>query len=183
VVSRLEALQTMMVSRTFGITTFVLAVSLAVVLSIQGSKVARGTKYTPVSLEFSWTARKAEKILKAWGEEGIRRAKIQVLTDFLFIVSYSGFLCFFGWRMSRLALEQGDIIPPKIAYLAGWLGLAAGAADVLENCGLLAMLSGTRTYRIPLLTSIFASTKFALIALSLGGSGVVPIRYVKWWHT
>jgi hypothetical protein len=96
-----------------------------------------------------------------WGPEGRTAARMSLLLDYPFLVSYSG-LQLAACNAASDALRRRDAKALAGAGpVIGRLQLAAGACDAAENTALLGILSG-RMGRLPALARAFASAKFAL---------------------
>ena len=135
----------------------------------------RNTETAPwgiVSLEVACTTKGAQDIVDSWQNAHPVR---QILWDFPFIVAYGYSLFAFGTFAARYANFRGR---PGLARIAGWAalaGLLAGACDVLEDSGMLWTIGSGARWPIPFLTSLFATTKFSLIAASLVASLSVSV--------
>jgi hypothetical protein len=120
-----------------------------------------------VSLELAFTAQHARDIIGSWGGDLYRIAVRQVRYDFIFIAGYSWLVLYLGFKAAQRAEHRGSPVLARAARLAGYAGLLAGLCDGLENIGMLTMLrTGEVTSLIALLTSLFASTKFALLLVA-----------------
>ncbi|MBT2968379.1 MAG: hypothetical protein B6D72_08280 [gamma proteobacterium symbiont of Ctena orbiculata] len=120
-----------------------------------------------VSLELAWKPDRAQEILTSWlSADLIPKAKSSVYWDFLLIVGYVTLLT------SMVLLAWAPLVRSRqhrmpLLLISGVLPLLAGCCDIVENVLMLSMLSdedGVGTLRPPL-TSGFAYTKFALLAL------------------
>jgi MFS family permease len=118
-------------------------------------------------LEFSADPAEADKLIKSWGDEGIKQARQQIWWDFGFLLSYAPLLslgCTFAangpFRHSRKTRTVG--------LLLAWGSLVAAATDVGANVAMLAMLEQTTVSRSALLMAkAFASVEFALLGMAL----------------
>jgi len=119
-----------------------------------------------VPFELTGGQERADEILAEWGEEGQDAARESLWIDFGFLLAYGTFLTLAllaardlagnrGWR--RLAAVGGIVVP---------LGALVAAFDAVENVCLLLTLDGAGS-AFPVLATIFASCKFALLAITI----------------
>ncbi len=119
-----------------------------------------------VPLELSGGQGRAQEILDEWGKEGQDAARESLWIDFGFLAAYGTFLTLALAATRDLARARGW---PRLAALGGvvvYFGALGAACDALENVGLLLTLDGAGS-ALPLLATIFAATKFALIAIAI----------------
>lgn len=119
-----------------------------------------------IGFELTGGQDRADEILAEWGDEGQDAAREQLWIDFGYMVAYGLFLTLAvvavrdmsrGRSRRRLA-AIGSVIVPFGALGAGF--------DAVENICLLLTLDGAGT-AFPLLATIFAACKFALIAIAI----------------
>jgi hypothetical protein len=119
-----------------------------------------------VPFELTGGQDRADEILAEWGEEGQDAARESLWIDFGFLIAYGAFLTLAlggvrdrarerDWR--RLAAIGGVIVP---------FGALVAAFDALENACLLLTIDGAGG-AFPLLATIFAACKFALLAAAI----------------
>jgi hypothetical protein len=119
-----------------------------------------------VPFELSGGQHRADEILGEWGDEGQDAAREQLWIDFGFLIAYGTFLTLAlaavrdmargrDWR--RLAAIGGVVIS---------FGALGAGFDALENICLLLTLGGAGA-AFPLLATIFATCKFALIIAAI----------------
>jgi hypothetical protein len=152
-------------SHALGLTAVGAAVAMMLVLGVQGAPLRNDVAESGiVSLELARNAAWAERLIESWGAALHDRAVWQVILDFPFILAYAWALFYFGVWAWRQAVANTR---PKLAiaaHAAAWAGLAAGALDIFEDAGLLAMLGGARGNVVAGFTSACAIGKFALLA-------------------
>jgi hypothetical protein len=120
-----------------------------------------------VPFELTGGQDRADEILAEWGEEGQDAARESLWIDFGFLLAYGAFLTLAVAAMRDVARERGW---RRLAAIGGpvvWFGAAGAAFDALENTCLLLTLDGAGA-ALPLLATIFAACKFALIAIAIG---------------
>lgn len=126
----------------------------------------------PIALQLAWSRANADAILKVWkkqvwktslrhsGEPAVRRVSRSIRWDFGFIPSYAVF--FAGLVSLPWAGPEWLAILQRYGLYAP---LAAGALDVVENLGMLAMVDHHRMNAwLPRLVTVCSVGKFALIA-------------------
>jgi hypothetical protein len=103
-----------------------------------------------VGLEVAGTAGRAAEILSQWGESGRDAARVSLLLDFPFLVSYAiffGAACTaVGRGLSSVAGGSGaraEIAKPmtRIAPWLGWAFILAAVLDAIENVALLRVIN------------------------------------------
>ena len=183
--------------RWLGVITGCLTLVMVVVLSIHGAKLKDSVPHGGVSLQLAGSAATAEAIIGKWrAANELDRVRGQVWWDFLFVVGYSGFLLYLGLACASVA-EWRDTLEKRygsgalyyaelkdFALACGLLGILAGLMDVLENFGILLMLDGHvgmlgGYISVAMLTTLFASLKFALIGLSFSGAFVARLESTR----
>ncbi len=112
-----------------------------------------------IAFELAGTPKRSKDIMRKWGAEGQAAARVSLLLDYPFLVTYSG-LQFIGCAVAseQLGSRAGRVIAPA--------QIAAGAFDAVENTALLGILAGRRG-RLPAVARACALAKFAL--LTVGG--------------
>jgi hypothetical protein len=155
--------------RWFAWTTFLLALAAAIGMALVSEPLRTSAAPSGMaSLQMAWTADDAARIIGSWTDKAPARTNLWI--DFAFLVLYAAWLCHLGAAGAERAEAAGWHRLARAARLAAAGGLLAGAADALENVGLLAMLGGSRG-SVPYLTSLAATAKFALIGISLAVGG------------
>ena len=116
-----------------------------------------------IPFELAGTAERSERILSTWGEEGRAAARMSLLLDFPYLVTYTG-LGVVGSAAAADAL--GDAGRDRLAQAGGVMAaaqVAAGAMDAAENTTLLQILRHGTGARRPARARAFARAKFALL--------------------
>jgi len=119
-----------------------------------------------VPFELSGGQHQADQILAEWGEDGQDAAREQLWIDFGFMLAYGAFLTFALRTILDLARTRGW---RRIAAIGGgvvFFGALGASCDALENICLLFTLGGAGA-AFPLLATIFATCKFALITVAI----------------
>ena len=117
-----------------------------------------------IPFELAGTPERSRRILERWGEEGRSAARLSLLLDYPYLVSYAG-LQLAGCRAASHALDRAGLTTLSRAGRAiAPAQLAAGAFDAAENTALLGVLAD-RDERLPRLARACARAKFALLTL------------------
>jgi hypothetical protein len=119
-----------------------------------------------VAFELSGGPNGADEILAEWGEEGQDAARESLWIDFGFLLAYGAFLTLALAAVRDLARERNW---RRLAAIGGAIvafGALGAAFDALENVCLLLTLDGAGD-TLPLLATIFAACKFALLAVAI----------------
>lgn len=115
-----------------------------------------------VSFELSGGQDRADEILAEWGEDGRDAAREQLWIDYGFMIAYGTFLGLAAAAVRDLCRRRGLPRLDRAGGVAIWLGPLAACFDALENACLLLTIGGAGA-AFPLLATIFAATKFALL--------------------
>jgi len=127
------------------------------------------TEVTPlgiVSFQFVGNSAEAGRALSAWGEEGRVYAAFSLGLDYLFLTANALLCAFLAGLVGRKA--EGRL--PLVAALSSWVAWAfilAGVFDATENVAFLVVVTGGSNDLWPLLGTLFASLKFALMGLGM----------------
>lgn len=119
-----------------------------------------------VPFELTGGQDRADEILAEWGEEGQDAARESLWIDFGFMLAYGAFLTLALAAVRDLARDRGWRRLVSIGAFAVFFGALAAGFDALENICLLLTLGGAGA-ALPLLATIFASCKFALLGAAI----------------
>ncbi len=119
-----------------------------------------------VPFELTGGQDRADEILAEWGEEGQDAARESLWIDFGFLLAYGTFLTLALAAVRDRARERGWRRLAAIGGVVVSFGALAAAFDALENACLLLTLDGAGS-AFPLLATIFAACKFALLAAAI----------------
>jgi hypothetical protein len=126
----------------------------------------------PVRLELPLTTNRATTLIESWrASEQLDAMRRWVMADFPWIVAYSASIAIAGSLAGRAAaagLDSPDAETVGAAFT--YAGFVAGALDVLENFGMLAMLGGHLSQPVPLFTTVVSALKWLLIGIAVIGS-------------
>lgn len=119
-----------------------------------------------VTFELAASQDRADEILAEWGEEGRDAARESLWIDFAFLLAYGALLTLALAAARDLARGRGWGRLARIGAVVVYFGALAAAFDVLENACLLLTLDSAGA-AFPVLATIFATCKFALLAIAL----------------
>jgi len=109
---------------------------------------------------------RADEIISEWGEKGRDAARESLWIDFGFLLAYGTFLTLALAAMRDLSRERGWRRLGAIGGVVAYFGAFGAVFDALENICLLLTLDGAGA-AFPLLATIFAACKFALLAVAV----------------
>jgi hypothetical protein len=119
-----------------------------------------------VPFELSGGQHRADEILAEWGEDGQDAAREQLWIDFGFMLAYGSFLTFALAAVLDLARRRSWRRLVAIGAVVVFFGALGASFDALENICLLLTLNDAGA-AFPLLATIFATCKFALITVAI----------------
>ncbi len=119
-----------------------------------------------VPFELTGGQDRADEILAEWGEDGQDAARESLWIDFGFLLAYGTFLTLALAAVRDRARERGWARLAAIGRVVVSFGALVATFDALENICLLLTLDGAGA-AFPLLATIFASCKFALLAVAI----------------
>jgi hypothetical protein len=146
---------------TAGVATLLLLLAMS---PLEDRMQAHGPGIVP--FELSGGQGRADEILAEWGEDGRDAAREQLWIDYGFMLAYGTFLGLAGAAVRDLCRGRGLRRLARAGGVAVWLGPLAAAFDALENACLLLTVGGAGA-AFPLLATIFAACKFALLAAAI----------------
>lgn len=119
-----------------------------------------------ISFEVTGGQDRANEILADWGEEGQDAARESLWIDYAYLLAYGAFLTLALAATRDLARERGWRRLASIGAAIVSFGALGAGFDALENACLLLTLDGAGA-AFPLLATIFASIKFALLGIAI----------------
>lgn len=119
-----------------------------------------------VPFELTGGQQRADEILVEWGEDGQDAARESLWIDFGFLLAYGTFLTLALRVVREMAATRHWRRLHVLGAFAIWFGAIGAGFDALENVCLLLTLSGAGA-ALPLLATIFASCKFAFLAMAI----------------
>jgi hypothetical protein len=134
-----------------------------------------------LGLELAGSRAHAAHILAEWGPDGRATARLSLQIDFAFMLCYGAFFTLAGLATRDLARRHGWQRLALAGRVVPWFAAAAAVFDACENVLLLLVLHGRGGSGAPVLATVCASAKFALITVAIGYAMVGVIRRVVWW--
>jgi hypothetical protein len=142
-----------------------------VVLTVVGVLLERPMEHAggPSILDFEFAATKARvsQILAEWGPAGRHAARISLIVDYAYMISYGGFFTLAGFATRDLARARGWRGFERAGRFVPFFALAAAGFDAIENIFLLLALAGHGGGTAPLLATICSTIKFTLITIAI----------------
>ena len=120
-----------------------------------------------IAFELAGSRSEADEILRDWGAEGRRTARLSLGTDYLYLLAYGALGVLLVTLAGERAGRRGREALARAARQARWLPAAAAGSDALENAALLATMETGDGTPWPLLALVFAVVKFGALAIAL----------------
>jgi hypothetical protein len=117
-----------------------------------------------IPFELAGTPERSRRIMEKWGPEGRSAARLSLLLDYPYLVTYTGLQVAGCAAASDALRRRGWRTLARAGGVIGPAQLAAGAFDAIENTALLGVLA-ERDDRLPALARAAARAKFALLYL------------------
>jgi hypothetical protein len=121
-----------------------------------------------IGLEFAGSKTRAAEILARWGPEGRRIARVSLIVDYAYLLSYGGFFTLAGFATRDLARARDWLRLASAGAILPLFAAAAATFDAIENVFLLLILDGHAGELAPVIATICSSIKFTLIAIAIG---------------
>lgn len=116
-----------------------------------------------VQFEMAKTVESAQKIISAWGTEGVSKAQVSIYLDFVFIFLYAWAIAL-GCKVSAaFSAKVKLIVTGSFFSRAIWF---AGSCDLIENMAMLFTLSSINELTVSM-AFYFAFIKFTIVVLAL----------------
>jgi hypothetical protein len=121
-----------------------------------------------IGLEFAGTKTRATQILTEWGPKGRRIARLSLIVDYAYMLSYGAFFTLAGFATRDLARARDWRRLASAGTILPLFAAAAAMFDAIENVFLLLVLGGHGGESGPLIATICSNIKFTLIAIAIG---------------
>jgi len=148
-----------------GVATVVLTVVPAIVFDM---RLERTGGPGIIGLEFAATKARASHILAEWGSEGPRIARLSLIVDYAYMISYGAFFTLAGLATRDLARARGWRRLASAGAVLPFFAAAAAMFDATENVFLLLVVGGHGGDAAPLIATVCSAIKFTLIAVAIG---------------
>jgi hypothetical protein len=120
-----------------------------------------------LAFEFAATKAHASQILAEWGPKGRHAARISLLVDYAYMLSYGGFFTLAGLATRDLARARDWRRFAAVGTIVPFFAAIAAMLDAIENVFLLLVLEGHGGEHAPLIATICSSIKFTLITIAI----------------
>lgn len=117
--------------------------------------------------EFAGTQARAAEIASEWGTEGRHLARLGLLLDYGYMLSYGLFFAFAGFAIRDAARPRGWRRMAKVGAVVPYFALAAACFDAAENVALLRTLAGHGGSFAPPFATVCSSIKWTLIGTAM----------------
>jgi hypothetical protein len=117
-----------------------------------------------IPFELAGTPELSRRIMDKWGPEGRSAARMSLLLDYPYLVTYSGLQLAACSAASDALRRRGATTLADAGRVIAPAQIAAGAFDAAENTALLGVLGGGSD-RLPAVARAAARAKFALLML------------------
>jgi hypothetical protein len=146
----------------FGIATAAFTVLLEV---IDPSHVSRGPAI--LDFEFAGTHVRAAQIMAEWGTTGRNAARLSLILDYGYMLSYGLFFALAGFAVRDMARSRDWRRLAAIGAVVPFFALAAAGFDASENVALLLTLAGNGGSFAPPFAAVCSAIKFTLITIAI----------------
>jgi hypothetical protein len=122
--------------------------------------------------EFAGSRSRAAQVMAEWGAEGQRLARLGLLLDYGYMLSYGLFFALAGFAIRDTARAREWRRMARAGAVIPYFALAAACFDASENAALLLTLGGHGGSFAPPFATVCSSIKWTLISIA--------ILYVLW---
>jgi hypothetical protein len=141
-------------------------VAFTVVLKlIDPSHVSHGP--TILDFEFAGSRTRAAQIIAEWGTKGRSAARLSLVLDYGYMLSYGPFICLAGLAIRDTARTRGWPRLAAAGTVVPFFALAAATFDASENVALLLTLAGDGGSFAPPFAAVCSTIKFTLIGTAV----------------
>jgi len=137
----------------------------AILELIDPSHVSHGP--TILDFEFAGSQARAAQIMSEWGAEGRSAARLSLVLDYGYMISYGLFFTLAGLATRDTARERGWRRLAAAGTVVPYFALAAAAFDASENVALLLTLAGNGGSFAPPFAAVCSTIKFILITIAI----------------
>jgi hypothetical protein len=146
----------------FGIATLAFT---AILELIDPSHVSHGP--TILNFEFAGSQSRAAQIVAEWGTKGRSAARLSLVLDYGYMLSYGLFFALAGFAVRDTARARGWRRLAAVGVVVPFFALAAATFDASENVALLLTLAGNGGSLAPPFAAVCSALKFALIGIAI----------------
>jgi hypothetical protein len=120
-----------------------------------------------IGFEFAATKARATQILAEWGPKGRHAARLSLIVDYAYMISYGAFFTLAGFATRDLARTRDWRRLATAGTILPFFAAVAAMFDATENVFLLLVLGGHGGEHAPLIATICSSIKFTLITIAI----------------
>jgi hypothetical protein len=133
--------------------------------AIDPSHVSRGP--TILDFEFAGSHTRAAQIMAEWGSKGRSAARLSLLLDYGYMLSYGLFFALAGFAVRDMARARDWRRLAAIGAVVPFFALVAASFDASENVALLLTLAGNGGSFAPPFAAVCSAIKFTLIIIAI----------------
>jgi hypothetical protein len=124
---------------------------------------------TPSILDFEFAAShaRAAQIISEWGPKGRNAARLSLILDYGYMLSYGLFFALAGFAIRDTARAHGWQRFAAVGVVVPFFALTAATFDASENVALLLTLAGNGGSFAPLFATVCSTIKFTLIGIAI----------------
>lgn len=137
----------------------------AILALIDPSQVSHGPGV--VAFEFAGSQARAAQIMGEWGPRGRSAARLSLILDYGYMLSYGLFFALAGLAIRDIARARDWRRIAIAGAVVPFFALAAAAFDATENVALLLTLGGDGGSFAPPLATVCSTFKWALIGVAI----------------
>lgn len=120
-----------------------------------------------LAFEFAGGSSRAAQIMAEWGANGRSAARLSLVLDYGYMLSYGLFFCLAGITVRDTARARGWRRLATAGLVVPWFALAAATFDASENVALLLTLAGDGGSLAPPFAAVCSTIKFTLIGIAI----------------
>jgi hypothetical protein len=122
---------------------------------------------TILAFEFAGSSSHAAQIMAEWGAKGRSAARLSLVLDYGYMLSYGLFFCLAGFAIRDTARVRGWRRLATAGLVVPFFALAAATFDASENVALLLTLAGKGGSFAPPFATVCSTIKFTLIGIAI----------------
>lgn len=122
---------------------------------------------TILAFEFAGSRSHAAQIMSEWGARGRSAARLSLIIDYGYMVSYGLFFALAGFAVRDTARARGWRRLAAVGVVVPFFALAAAMFDASENVALLLTLAGDGDSFAPPFAAVCSAIKFTLIGIAI----------------
>lgn len=120
-----------------------------------------------LGFEFAGSHARAAQIMAEWGAHGRHLARLSLIVDYAYMLSYGTFFALAGFTVRDLARARGWRRLATVGAIVPFFAIAAASFDATENVALLITLAGHGGSFAPPFASVCSAIKFTLITIAI----------------